>query len=239
MEFDSEKDSAIFEEIFKRRPEIDLAKFKTDLQKYYLPYVDRLVTLKKGRSDDRGIIVGVSAIQGAGKTTQGEILEKLLAHFGYGSVSLSIDDHYITHEELSQLRQKDPRYIRRGVTHDLKLAVGNLRALQNMSPGSLVLVAEYDKGAHAGDGDRFAWVVPPAGASLVMVREAGGMKLREVVYRDQRIPTPENMGAAIPLEEHLFPAEVEKILPDEGGEIRVFGRDDGNVCRSEERRVGK
>ena len=81
-------------------------------------------------------------------------MEILLNHFGFSSVSRSIDDHYITHKELCELRQKDPRFIRRGVTHDISLALKDLQDLQNMTDENPVLVSGYDKGAHHGDGDR-------------------------------------------------------------------------------------
>lgn len=152
MGFDIEKDFFIFESILKKRPEINSESLKKDLQKYYLPFTQRLVNLKK--QSNKGIVVGISAIQGAGKTTQGEIMVVLLKQLGYSSVSLSIDDHYITHQQLNELRVKDPRYIRRGVTHDIALALQNLTDLKNMQDNSEVKIPIYDKGAQNGDGDR-------------------------------------------------------------------------------------
>jgi D-glycerate 3-kinase len=70
---------------------------------------------------------------------------------------LSIDDHYLTHEQLNELREFDPRYIRRGVTHDIHLAIENLKALKEMKDGMEVKVPIYDKGAFNGDGDRVGW----------------------------------------------------------------------------------
>ncbi len=154
MEFDIENDFAIFEEILRKRPEIIAESLKHDLQNYYLPFVEKLIKLKQQKNTTDGIIVGVSAIQGAGKTTQGEILEILLKHLGYASIHLSIDDHYITHKELNGLRQKDPRYIRRGVTHDIPLAIKNLKDLKSMKDGMEVQIPIYDKGVKGGDGDR-------------------------------------------------------------------------------------
>lgn len=157
MDFDADKDFAIFDKLLAKRPEVIPAALKKDLQNYYLPYIQKLINLKQQKIGSNGIIVEVSAIQGVGKTTQGEILEILLNHLGYSSVSLSIDDHYITHDQLNQLRQKDPRYIRRGVTHDIPLAVGNLTDLKKMSEGEEVKIPIYDKGAFNGDGDRDGW----------------------------------------------------------------------------------
>lgn len=142
-----------FKDILKKRPEINPETLKKDLQRYYLPFAQKLINLKK-QNPNNGIIVGVSAIQGAGKTTQGEIMVVLLKHLGYTSVSLSIDDHYITHKELNELRAKDPRFIRRGVTHDIPLALQNLKDLKNMKKGMEVKIPIYDKGILNGDGDR-------------------------------------------------------------------------------------
>lgn len=211
MEFDIEKDFGIFDSILKKRGTIDAVKFKDDLRQYYLPYIDKLLKL------DRPTIVGVSAIQGAGKTTQGEILEVLLSKMGFKSVSLSIDDHYITHKELCELRAKDPRYIRRGVTHDINLAIRNLDQLKNMQQGQIVLVAEYDKAAQKGDGDRFRWINPTFGLVMkavvieeVMMIDSEMQKIRALhltaaKYKDQILEIPDNMGADLPLLEHFLP----------------------------------
>lgn len=152
MDFHIDADFKIFDNVLKKRPEISIESLKKDLTKYYLPYIEKLLNLKTVVG--KGLIVGISAIQGTGKTTQGEILEVLLKHFGKSSISLSIDDHYITHEQLDKLREQDPRYIRRGVTHDIPLAIKNLTDLKNMQSGMEVLIPIYDKGAENGDGDR-------------------------------------------------------------------------------------
>ncbi len=157
MNFNAEKDIGIFNPLFEKRPEIPQSGLKLDLNRYYIPYAERLIGIREQREGKNGLIVGVSAIQGVGKTTQGEILEILLKYLGYSSVSLSIDDHYITHQELDALRKKDPRFIRRGVTHDIPLAIKNLTDLREMEDGMEVKIPIYDKGAYSGDGDRVGW----------------------------------------------------------------------------------
>ncbi len=146
-----------FDAFFAKRPEISREGLERDLDLYYYPYVEKLIAIKRQRVSSNGLIVGVSAIQGAGKTTQGEVMEILLSHFGYSSISLSIDDHYVTHQELNRLREKDPRFIRRGATHDIPLAIQNLEDLQTMTDGMEVKIPIYDKGAQQGDGDRVGW----------------------------------------------------------------------------------
>ncbi len=143
-----------FSALLEKRPEINAENLKKDLERYYLPFARKLIVLKK---DDKAVIVGVSAIQGAGKTTQGEIMEVLLNFLGYQTLSLSIDDYYLTHKELDELRERDPRYIRRGVTHDIALALQNLTDLKNMEDGMEIKIPIYDKGVENGDGDRVGW----------------------------------------------------------------------------------
>lgn len=157
MDFNVDSNFGIFDPLLKKRPEISPDTLKQDLEKYYLPFVEKLIKLKNEVSKGSGLIIGVSAIQGTGKTTQGEILEVLLKLMGNSSISLSIDDHYLTHEQLNELREFDPRYIRRGVTHDIHLALENLKALKNMKDGEEVKIPIYDKGAFDGDGDRTGW----------------------------------------------------------------------------------
>src|SRR5438132_511753 len=143
MNFNIQKDFVIFNTLLEKRPEINADFLKQDLEKYYLPYIQKLVKLKKQTDPKKGLIIGVSAIQGAGKTTQGKIMEILIKHLGFNSVSLSIDDHYLTYEQLNELREFDPRYIRRGVTHDIHLAIENLTALQEMIDGMEVKIPIY------------------------------------------------------------------------------------------------
>jgi D-glycerate 3-kinase len=157
MDFHIDADFQIFSELLKKRPEISADSLKKDLQNYYLLYIEKLINLKAKIGNDKGLVVGISAIQGTGKTTQGEILEVLLRHFEKSSVSLSIDDHYLTHEQLNELREYDPRYIRRGVTHDIHLATQNLTDLKNMTDGQEIKIPIYDKGAEGGDGDWAGW----------------------------------------------------------------------------------
>jgi pantothenate kinase-related protein Tda10 len=220
MNFDPETDFLIFADLLKKRPEITPDSLKESLKNYYLPYVEKLLKLKIEAGNDSGLVIGVSAIQGAGKTTQGEILEVLLKHFDRTSVSLSIDDHYITHKELVELRQKDPRFIRRGVTHDIALAVKNIEDLVNYFSGKPVLVASYDKGAQKGDGDRFAFINPIPNLTLKAkvfeeglvinkeLQQAKALKIISARFGSQDLQLPENMGSNIPINPQFLPVEL-------------------------------
>lgn len=176
---------------------MDPDRLRQDLKNYYFPFVDKLLTLRQSRDPNEGIIVGVSAIQGAGKTTQGEVLDILLTSLGHYSMSLSIDDHYITHEELNKLREKDPRYIRRGVTHDIPLAIDELRKLKHMKQDEVILIASYDKGAHQGDGDRFRWIDQVPGLELKIESRDGFIELKEAYFNGIKLELPKNMGASV------------------------------------------
>lgn len=239
MDFDIDAQMDIFTPLFEKRPEITPENLKTDLKKYYLPFVEKLVGLKKQKGES--VLIGVSAIQGAGKTTQGEILEILLKNFGYSSVSLSIDDHYLTHLELCELRDEDPRFIRRGVTHDIPLAKRDLENLLNMSDEP-VLVSGYDKGAQEGDGDRFRWINSHPGLVVkIKVLEKSlmvnknfqnclGLEIISATYLNSPVFLPSNMGSAIPLIEPFLPKHLIDFLKDQRDqELIITEEDDENV----------
>lgn len=205
-----EADLSLFSEILQRRPELTPT-LPRDLERHYLPFVEKLIGLRQQQNPDEALIVGVSAIQGAGKTTQGEVMEVLLRVSGHPMVSVSIDDHYLTHPELSALRAADPRFVRRGVTHDIELAQNTLAQLRSMRDGEPVLVPSYYKGAHKGDGDRYRWITPQSGVSLVVrvietemivdrqMQLVRAIHLEEAEFNGHALPIPPNMGSDIPL----------------------------------------
>lgn len=239
MDFDIEKDFKIFDALLEKRPEISPESLKTDLKDYYLPYLGKLLQLKTDGA--RGMVVGISAIQGVGKTTQGEILEILLKHFRKSSVSLSIDDHYITHAELTKLRNEDPRFIRRGVTHDIPLAIKNITDLINFSDEP-VLVAGYDKGVQHGDGDRLRWINPQEDLKVIaevtemdliidkQPQKAKALNMVSAVFAGKDLELPENMGSAIPILPGFLPDKLITFLEAEiGRQISILGKSSGAV----------
>ena len=235
-------DISMFEPLLAKRPEIRVATFEHDLQRYYLPHARRLMRLKGQEATTDGFIVGVSAIQGAGKTTHGEILETLLTSFGYSSVSRSLDDHYLTHRELCELRARDPRFVRRGVTHDIALAMEDLSSLRQMDASKPLLVSGFDKGVHRGDGDRLRYVNPVPGlvATARVVEErltvnqgqrrTRALRLVSVTYRHDPVQLHGNMGSDIPLAEGFLPGELLAFLRDQDDrEITITERDAGTI----------
>lgn len=239
MDFDIDAQGDFFSPLFEKRPEITPESLKKDLQKYYLPFVKKLIELKKEKGGS--VLVGVSAIQGVGKTTQGEVLEILLRHFGYSCVALSIDDHYLTHLELCELREEDPRFIRRGVTHDITLATRDLENLLNMKDEP-ILVSGYDKGANSGDGDRFRWINPHPGLIVrakvleksLMINKGFqnclGFEIISAIYLNSPVFLPSNMGANVPLVEPFLPKHLIDFLKNQiGQELIITEEDDENV----------
>jgi D-glycerate 3-kinase len=104
----------------------------------------------------RPVMAGLSAPQGAGKSTLVAWLVPLLEAQGVRAIAVSIDDFYLRHEDQLRLAAQHPGnpYLQyRGYpgTHDLELGVRTLEALRE---GRDVELPRYDKSAFAGRGDR-------------------------------------------------------------------------------------
>ena len=105
----------------------------------------------------RPLIQGILGAQGTGKTTLTQLLTVILAQLGYTSLSLSLDDLYLTYAQRQQLQQQDPRLMWRGPpgTHDLQLGIELLAQLRSpRSPPRQIPVPRFDKSAYGGQGDR-------------------------------------------------------------------------------------
>jgi pantothenate kinase-related protein Tda10 len=241
MDFNQDLDMGIFDSLLKKRPEVIVENLKRDIETYYLQYVQKLIDLKNEKSPDQGFLVGVSAIQGVGKTTQGEILEILLDHFGHSTFSQSIDDHYLTHKQLCELRQKDPRYIRRGVTHDINLALRDLKKLQTMKSGKPILISGYDKGVQSGDGDRLRWINMVPGLRIIAqvvdeelmvnkdLKQVKALKMVSANYKGQEIILLDNMGSDIPILEHFLPQALIDFLSNHTSGLVAEMTQDGKI----------
>lgn len=124
------------------------------LWRLWLPLAQQLNSQQKalGKPFVQGILGG----QGTGKTTLTRVLQLILAQLGHQTVSLSIDDLYLTYAQRQQLQQQDPRLIWRGPpgTHDVELGIQTLAQLKNAPPGSHVSVPQFDKSLFGGQGDR-------------------------------------------------------------------------------------
>jgi pantothenate kinase-related protein Tda10 len=240
MSFDIDQDFSIFDDFLKKRPHYKAEALRRDLRNYYVPFVSKLIAIKEQRNGNDGLIIGISAIQGAGKTTQGEILEALLSHLGYPSCSLSIDDHYLTHEDLTTLRNEDAGFTRRGVTHDISLAIEDLTRLKTMKNGEPIVVAGYDKGAHHGDGDRFRWVKPTEGITLdaqitkktvvvdKLAQVATTIHIISATYKGTDLKLPKDMGSDLPVLDGFLPSKLCKYSNTQN-EVQIFATGNGDT----------
>jgi D-glycerate 3-kinase len=163
----------------------------------YLPIFLWLARAVEGAAR-RPLVAGISAPQGAGKSTLVRTLVPLFADLGLRAVALSIDDFYLSYDEQERLAAANPdnRYLRyRGYpgTHDVPLGAAVLAALRRAgdhgeAPATHLPV--YDKSLHAGRGDRLPdteWRTVRGPFDLVLLE---GWMLGFQPLDDARIPEP-------------------------------------------------
>ncbi len=130
------------------------------------------VTAQLRAASRRPLMVGLSAPQGAGKTTLTRQLVEWSRSEGLRAVTLSVDDFYLRREEQLALAARhpgNPTLEHRGYpgTHDVPLGA---RVLSSLRKGERTEVPRYDKSAHQGRGDRSAEVtVVEANQDLVFL----------------------------------------------------------------------
>ncbi len=203
--------------LLAKKPEL-ASTLSHDLEHYHQPFADRLIELRGQIGTDKApYIVGGAANQGAGKTTRGEIYQILFATEGFPMISLSIDDLYLDHAALCQLRESDPRFESRGVTHDFALIDSTLDSVMRMGDKPILMPGPYDKGAHNGAGDRYLWVNPQPGVELTarlteeeimlngQLQKAPVLHLDRATFQDKPLTLTDDMGSLIPLEPGFFP----------------------------------
>lgn len=109
------------------------------------------------RTKKQVLMVGINGSQGIGKTTLCAWLAEKLNRNNIPTVSISIDDFYLTRKEQIELANQYPSnpYLQeRGYpgTHDITLGLNVLQSLKNGESNTVIPV--YDKSAHSGKGDR-------------------------------------------------------------------------------------
>ena len=93
-------------------------------------------------------------VQGAGKTTFGELFAEIAAVNNKKIVSVSIDDFYLPFEDRQKLKSIDSRFSRRGPpgTHDVDMLEN---VIQNFIDNKLPIETPvFEKHLHKGEGDR-------------------------------------------------------------------------------------
>jgi pantothenate kinase-related protein Tda10 len=127
------------------------------------------------------------------------------------------------------------------VTHDVALAILNLRDLQKMRDDPII-VSGYHKGAHHGDGDRFRWINVEDGMEVKVqvysgqltvskeVQEVLAMKLVSLHVGEHEIPVTERMGSDVPVVDHLLPGNLIEFLNNhKDQEVTVVADGEDNV----------
>jgi D-glycerate 3-kinase len=113
---------------------------------------DALTARLRGAS--RSSIVGISGLQGSGKSTFSEQLARATTTCGSPSIVVSLDDFYFGRRERAKLaRDVHPLLATRGVpgTHDVALIGDTLRALENASSRHPARIPRFDKGRDTRD----------------------------------------------------------------------------------------
>ena len=106
------------------------------------------------------IILGITGLQGSGKSTWASELVKILSNdHGLHTITVSLDDFYKTHEELVAQRDRDPNnklYRTRGQpgTHDEQLAQKFFGDLKGYTGKGDLKIPSFDKSKYNGEGDR-------------------------------------------------------------------------------------
>ena len=138
-------------------------------QKWFVPLAQVIATHQSGAN--RALLVAVNGSQGSGKTTLCDYLrDELHTHFGLRTLSLSLDDFYLTQAKRQELAQTaHPLLATRGVpgTHDMALLARSLDALLDPEP-SVVAIPRFDK-ALDDRVSRDAWNVVGQGVDIVLL----------------------------------------------------------------------
>jgi len=116
--------------------------YRTVVEQHWRPLADRIADL---RFDERPRLIGINGAQGSGKTTLCRFLETLLVEHNLRTVTLSLDDLYLTHAERQDLaRHAHPLFATRGVpgTHDV--ALGEV-ILDDLLAGRTAALPRFDK----------------------------------------------------------------------------------------------
>ncbi|KAJ5584648.1 uncharacterized protein N7459_004448 [Penicillium hispanicum] len=140
---------------------------------YVLPHV------KKHTEDlsasKRPFVLGLTGLQGSGKSTWTDALVKVLRDRNYQTINVSLDDFYHDHDELVALRTSNASnklFQTRGQpgTHDIELSRAFFKSLHDSSEETLIPF--FDKSLFNGEGGRApptSWQRIPSGTAIDIV----------------------------------------------------------------------
>lgn len=124
-------------------------------EKFRMSTTEKSENLKNSNNFSPPIICGIQAYLACGKTTLTYILKFLLKNvYELNAEILSIDDVYLTFDELNDLKNKDKRFKYRGPpgTHDIELTRTILENVKKCKTD--FEIPRYNKSANKGRGDR-------------------------------------------------------------------------------------
>lgn len=137
-------------------------------KKWFLPLLEKInaqLEFNKGP-----LVLGVNGCQGSGKTTLSNLISEVFNKFyGKSSVSMSIDDFYLTQQERKNLSDSvHSLLMTRGVpgTHDIKLATSVIEQLKQ-GHGN-VEIPRFDKSIDD-RAEKDAWSIVSAPIDLIVI----------------------------------------------------------------------
>jgi D-glycerate 3-kinase len=119
--------------------------YRDVVEQHWRPLADRIADLWL---DGRPRLIGISGAQGSGKTTLCRFLEALLVEHNLRTVTLSLDDLYLTRAEREDMAAHvHPLFATRGVpgTHDIALGEA---ILDDLLAGRTAALPRFDKAAN-------------------------------------------------------------------------------------------
>ena len=133
------------------------------LQGELLPVIDLMLPYLNAKkacrnAGDGPIIIGLTGLQGSGKSTWANSLVKILdEEHDFRSITVSLDDFYHRHDELIRLRDSDLHNLLLGTrgqpgTHDERLAQDFF--FSSLTSSGCVKIPSFDKSLFDGEGDR-------------------------------------------------------------------------------------
>jgi D-glycerate 3-kinase len=140
------------------------------------PFISQHLDAQSSISTRGPFFLGLTGLQGSGKSSWTEALvTSLQRNFNYNTISLSLDDLYLDHDELVNLRTKNPfnqLLQARGQpgTHDIALSLGFFESLKTSTKDTLI--PSFDKSMFNGEGGRApqeSWRRVPAGTRVDVV----------------------------------------------------------------------
>ena len=156
------------------KPSIPAQDIQNDLSNI-LPQIKNHLEAQASSSQKRPFILGLTGLQGSGKSTWTDALVKTLNNeYKYNTINISLDDLYLDHDDLVQVRDRNSsnKLLRtRGQpgTHDVGLAV---EFFSSLGKGSEILIPSFDKSQFSGEGGRApqeTWRQIPADAHIDIV----------------------------------------------------------------------